>query len=154
MANYFLDTSALVKRYVVEPGHQWVRSLYDVRPKHTLIISQITIAECVATLCRKAREQSISVTERDTLIGLFYRHRPKLYSTIQVTNTLCTQAGTLCQTHRLRAYDAIQLASALAYRQQAFSQHISAPIFVSADVQLLSFAAAEGLITENPNTHP
>jgi len=153
MAAYFLDTSALVKRYVVEAGHQWIRSLYTDRPKHTLVISQITLAECVATLCRKLREQSISVTERDMFISLFYRHHRRLYSTVQVTNALCIQAGTLCQAHRLRAYDAVQLACALAYRQRALSHHLPAPIFVSADAQLLSFATTEGLVTENPNVH-
>src|SRR5271165_6791246 len=101
MANYFLDTSALIKRYAFEPGSPWVRSLYSSRPKHVLAIAQITIAESIATLCRKAREQTISMAERDKLIDLFFQHRPRIYATIQVTNAVCIQAGTLCRTNRL-----------------------------------------------------
>ena len=29
MTDYYLDSSALVKRYVVEPGSAWVSSLFD-----------------------------------------------------------------------------------------------------------------------------
>jgi uncharacterized protein len=154
MGAYFLDTSALIKRYIDEQGHQWVRALYITNPKHTLVISQITLAECVATLCRKAREQSISLTERDAFIDLFYRHRQRVYQMVPVTNAVCVQAGTLCKAHRLRTYDAIQLASAILYRQQAIIEQKTLPTFTSADTQLIIVAQAEGFITESPLSYP
>jgi uncharacterized protein len=42
MAAYFFDSSALVKRYVVESGTQWVRNLCDPTVSHSLYIVRIT----------------------------------------------------------------------------------------------------------------
>jgi len=36
MAIYYLDTSALVKRYAQEPGTAWILSLTDVAAEHDL----------------------------------------------------------------------------------------------------------------------
>jgi uncharacterized protein len=60
----------------------------------------------------------------------------------------------LLDMHPLRAYDAIQLASALAANTKLSVAGLPASIFVSADVQLLSVAIAEGLTVDDPNTHP
>jgi len=41
MATYFLDTSAVVKRYVpAEQGHAWIVALCDPAQGHILYISQ------------------------------------------------------------------------------------------------------------------
>jgi len=153
MSTYFPDTSALIKRYIAEKGHSWIRSLYATNPKPILVISQITLTECVTTICRKAREQSISINERDAIIDVFLRHRQRLYQMVPVTNAICIEAGTLCKTHRLRAYDAIQLASVLTYRKLSLTDQRTVPIFISADNQLLAVASSEGLATENPNNY-
>jgi uncharacterized protein len=47
MTQYFLDSSALIKRYIVEPGTTWVRSLTIPNSGNTVIISQITQIEIV-----------------------------------------------------------------------------------------------------------
>ena len=73
MATYFLDTSAIVKRYILEQGQAWILSICDPAQGHDLYISQATLVEVVATICRRAREQSISLTERDRLIMCFDR---------------------------------------------------------------------------------
>ena len=39
---YFLDTSALVKRYVPEIGSNWIQSISDVAANNDLTISEIT----------------------------------------------------------------------------------------------------------------
>ncbi|HEX6798942.1 MAG TPA: type II toxin-antitoxin system VapC family toxin [Ktedonobacterales bacterium] len=158
MATYFLDTSALVKRYVdFEPGHAWITSLCDPRAGNDIVISEATLTETVATFCRMVRENPprLSITTRDGLIVLFRQHDSSLnYSAIHVTRAIYTRAGDLCTTHPLRAYDAIQLACALTARNDALSAHVDPPIFVSADIDLLTAAAAEGLVTDNPANHP
>ena len=63
------------------------------------------------------------------------------------------RAATLCRTHLLRAYDAVQLACALTWRDDALATGQLAPIFVCADHALLGAAALEGLAIENPNLH-
>ena len=60
MGTYFLDTSALVKRYVTEIGSDWVMTQCRSEAKHVVIISQATLVEAVATFCRKARQQDLS----------------------------------------------------------------------------------------------
>jgi len=47
---YYLDTSALVKRYYVEKGSAWVHSLF--RPDNLLVVSKVAYAEFLAALAR------------------------------------------------------------------------------------------------------
>jgi predicted nucleic acid-binding protein len=82
---YFLDSSALVKRYVTETGSAWIKAL--------------------------------------------------------VTR------------HPLRAYDAVQLASALRVQSELVRTRAPALTFLSADDRLVAIAQAEGLLTDNPNRH-
>lgn len=122
---------------------------------NTLIISQATLIEAVATICHKAREQvpaqRITEIERDRLIALFRQNAREQYQIIKVTTSLYTKAGNLCRAHQLRAYDAIQLICALAVRNSLLNSGQPAPIFVSADDKLLDIAGAEGFAIENPN---
>jgi uncharacterized protein len=56
MPTYFLDTSALVKRHVAEPGHAWVESICDPTAANIVVISEVAIVEMSATLARLSRE--------------------------------------------------------------------------------------------------
>ena len=158
MGTYFLDTSAVVKRYVTELGSGWMIAQCQQGADNTIIISQATLVEAIATFCRKAREQNlsqrISETDRDRNIMLFRQDAQRQYSLVQVTDSIYTSAGDLCRYHRLRAYDAVQLACALQVRNKLAALGIVAPTFVSADVELLNIAKAEGLIVENPSVYP
>lgn len=157
MGSYFLDTSALVKRYIAEVGHEWVEAIYTPDAEHTIIISQAALVEAVATFCHKARDpnvdQRISEADRNQAIAVFRRDARRQYNVVPVTTTLYTRAGNLCLHHRLRAYDAVQLACALTTRDKLAALGV-APVFVSADLMLLDIAAAEGLTIANPNTQP
>ena len=153
MAAYFLDTSAIVKRYVAESGQTWVLSLCDPAQQHDLYISQAALVEVVATICRRAREESISLEERDRLIAVFREDSKASYNIWPVSTEVYEAAGDLCLSHRLRAYDAVQLACVLALRQVAVANKAPEPIFVCADVGLLDIAGVEGLHVENPNNY-
>jgi len=39
VSTYFFDTSALIKRYVVEQGTDWVRSIVAPQAGHTILIA-------------------------------------------------------------------------------------------------------------------
>lgn len=62
---------------------------------------------------------------------------------IGLTEPLVRRAGDLAEQHRLRAYDAVHLAS---------FEHVDEPetLFVSADVELLDAAGAMGFTTVRP----
>lgn len=154
MSSYFLDSSAVVKRYVSEIGHSWITNLCDPGQNHDLFIAQVTLVEVVATLCRKAREMAISANERDRLIDTFRQDSRNSYAIVPATTLTYTDAGDLCRSHILRAYDAVQLASAIVLRNEAQAANVSTPTFVCADKALLLIAKAEGLEVENPNDHP
>lgn len=64
------------------------------------------------------------------------------------------RAVELTQRHRLRGYDAVQLATALVTTETMQLQSLSAPVFVAADGYLLTAAAAEHLPVENPLLPP
>lgn len=156
MPTYFLDTSALVKRHVSESGHAWVQALCDPGAGATLVISELALVEVVATFSRMAREtpRRISSRRRDRLIADFERFVTGQYAIVNVTRAISNRAAALCRKHPLRAYDAIQLASALTRRDDDLAAGLPTSIFVCADTTLLNAAAAEGLAIENPNAHP
>lgn len=154
MATYFLDTSAIIKRYISEQGQAWILSLCDPAQGHELYISQAALIEVVAAICRRAREQSISIDERDRLITVFRQDSKESYNIWPVTTDLYHAAGDLCRSHPLRAYDAIQLACVLALRQYTSTNQAPEPVFVCADTGLLDVAGVEGLQAEDPNTYP
>lgn len=153
MAIYFLDSSAVVKRYFPEHGHMWITSLCDPARGHNLNIAQSALVEVVAALCRRERERSITLAERDALITFFRQDSKENYNIWPMNSDLYNAAGDLCRSHRLCAYDAVQLACALALRQYTSVNQAPEPIFVCADFDLLDIAGVEGLQVENPNNY-
>ncbi|GAC1632314.1 MAG: hypothetical protein NVS4B11_33080 [Ktedonobacteraceae bacterium] len=153
MASYFLDTSAIIKYYFNEQGHIWMLEHCSPEQENKLYISQAALVEVVASMCRKTREQKITVAQRDNLIETFRQDSQDTYITSLVTVDMYTFAGNLCRLHKLRAYDAVQLACVLSLRDEALVNQAIAPIFVCADLELLEVAVAEGLSIENPNNY-
>jgi uncharacterized protein len=156
MATYFLDTSALVKRHVAEPGHAWVRALCSLPVGNTIVVSEVALVEVVATFSRmvRATPRRLTLARRDRVIVDFEARYLRQYTIVQVDRTLLTRAAALCRAHPLRAYDAVQLACALTRRDDDLAAGNPAPTFVCADIDLLAIAQAEGFSIENPNAHP
>ncbi|HET8852833.1 MAG TPA: type II toxin-antitoxin system VapC family toxin, partial [Ktedonobacteraceae bacterium] len=90
MVTYFLDTSAIIKRYFPEQGQAWVVALCDPAQGHDLYISQAALVEVVATICRKAREQRVTIAERDALIDKFRQDSQDSYNVWPVTTDVYT----------------------------------------------------------------
>jgi uncharacterized protein len=70
-----------------------------------------------------------------------------------LTPALFADATLKARKHRLRAYDAVQLAAALEIRQQRQEAGFGPVTLVSADHDLNKAAQAEGLVVEDPNLH-
>ena len=68
MPEFFLDTSAVLKRYVLETGTPWVQALAAPAAGHSLIIVRITLAETVAAIT--PRERGGSITPMDAATAL------------------------------------------------------------------------------------
>ena len=60
---YFLDSSALVKRYIPEIGSAWLNAIASPSTGNLIIISRITWVEVLSALARRQGEGSFSEAE-------------------------------------------------------------------------------------------
>jgi predicted nucleic acid-binding protein len=135
----YLDSSALVKRYVEEPGSAAVRALF--RGRHHLATVRIGHAELVASLARRCREGRLTPAVRD---GIFSDIRDDLQvmTIVEVRPALMTRVSALVTRRPLRGYDAVHLAAALVLQDKGIPVR-----FWVADATLAAAAVAEGLRT-------
>ena len=82
------------------------------------------------------------------------RYMQRDYLVVALTARMVQRAQDRLEQQPLRAYDALQLASALASNVLLVSSGRSAMIFTSADARVLAAAATPGLTAGNPNAHP
>jgi predicted nucleic acid-binding protein len=144
MARYFLDSSALVKRYHQESGTAEVEGLFQV-PENRFFVSRLALVELHSSFARLVREAVLSKADFEKLIARLEEdvvsgvltvtalssHRLEQASTILATNGLTTNMRTL---------DALHLASA-----QALDARSRLAAFVAADKKLLAIASVCGL---------
>lgn len=135
---YFLDSSAIVKRYVPEIGSAWIQSITDPDVGHSIAIAQITWVEVQSAFARRQREGTLSTDELDELVEDFREDFHNQYQIIDVDQQLLETAGQLVLQSPLRAYDSVQLASALPLQSQ-LTPDIQYS-FISADDRLLNIA--------------
>ena len=134
---YFLDTSALVKRYVTEPGSAKVRSLF--RRQRAIAVARIASAELAAAVARQYREGAVTATTRDTILARLNRDFAQM-TVVEIRAAMLARVPTLVVRWPLRGYDAVQLASALTLHTTGVST-----TFWSSDADLVSAALGEGL---------
>ena len=149
MATYFLYTSAVLKRYVLETGTAWVQALAAPAARHSLFVVRITLAKAVAAITRRERGGLITPPDAATAVADFQLDFAHQYRVVEVSAGLVAQAATLARRHALRGYDAVQLAAVLEI-------HANDPslTLVSADAELNAAAQAEGLSVEGPELAP
>lgn len=104
----YLDTSSLVKLYVAETGTDAVRRL--VEDAALIATSQIAYPETRAALARRRRERALSAGEFATAKRTFDADWAG-YVAVEVTASLCREAGELAERLRLRGFDGVHLAS-------------------------------------------
>jgi len=134
----YLDTSALVKLYVDEVGSPLVRSAVD--QAELIATSAIAYIEARAAFVRRRHERGLSAGDYRRIVrdldGDWGR-----YLVMEVTDSLIREGARLAEVHRLRAYDAIHLASAAAVHAR-----LAEPVvFACWDVRLERAAKSEGL---------
>lgn len=139
---YFLDASAFVKRYVQEPGTSTVRNLGR---RGKLAASALSLVEVPAALHRRARQGDLSVSAARTSAA---RARADLeqIDLVEPRGAVLALAAELVDRYPLRAYDAVQLASAVRLLQATGL----ASTFVCADAALAAAARGEGLRALRP----
>jgi len=142
--SFFIDTSALFKRYQPEKGSSAVTRILKDQSK-PLYISSLTIVEVVSNLKRLCEVDKITTKEQ------FHQQRDFFYkdivdlniSILDMTADDVIKAEALILKRYMKPVDSIQLAIALNIDSADLT-------FVSSDQRLCKIAAAEGLKTLTP----
>lgn len=129
----YIDSSALVKRYIHETGSDIVAELCAAASE--VIVSTVTAPEVISAFNRLRRENRITVQQYDELKkSLILDMEDALAMNISVQ---VVQRSIVClEHHPLRALDSIHIASALT---------ASADLFISSDSRQCEAAGKMGL---------
>jgi predicted nucleic acid-binding protein len=134
---YFLDTSALVKRYVTEPGSDQVRRL--LRRKVDIALARITEAEAYAAIARAVRMKVLTDDDRDRTFQQI-ADDVAAARVVEIRRSVVSAVHDLVVRWPLRGYDAIQLSCALRLQSENL-----AVAFWCADDELAKAARGEGM---------
>ncbi len=136
----FADSSALVKLYADEERCELIRRLGD------LAAAQVARVEVPAAIWRKHRLGELDASDAQVLTAEFEAdwfgsgtETPR-FAAVRLVPGILDEAARLCAGRGLRAYDAVQLASALAARRA----DDECTGFAAFDARLRQAAATEG----------
>ena len=139
----YLDTSALLKLYVEEDDSDFVEGA--VQDAETTVTSIMTYVETRAAFSRRRRDGSLTLADYHRVVREFEREWER-YFVIPVTDSMIKSAGKLAETHGLRGYDALHLASADYFREKTNEP----VIFGCWDSRLEAAARRQGLQLPRP----
>jgi predicted nucleic acid-binding protein len=135
----YLDASALVKRYVAEPGSRQVAEA--IAAAEVVGTSLISRAETAAALAKAVRVGTLTRQEGSSALQVFRSEWPSLVR-VQATEVLVARADELAWELGLRGYDAVHLASALVW-QEGMGERVTVATF---DRELWEAAKARGMV--------
>ncbi|MGH7268690.1 MAG: type II toxin-antitoxin system VapC family toxin [Candidatus Rokuibacteriota bacterium] len=134
----YLDTSVLVKLYVEEPGSDAIRRA--VQEASLVATSAIAYVEARAAFVRRRHEGELAAGGYRRIVEAFDEDWER-YVVVSITDSLIRAGARMAETHRLRAYDAVHLASAASLHERL----AEAWAFASWDEKLERAARREGL---------
>ena len=148
----YLDTSALFRLYVAEKGSDELADL--ITTADAVATSAITRAEIPAALAKARRMHWLTPAASSETYKTFLRDWADM-TQIPATAALLNRAGELAWKSGLRGYDAVHLASALAYQDLTGA----AVVLMTFDRQFSEAARDAGLAvwpdeSINPESHP
>lgn len=147
---YFLDTSALAKRYLTERGSARIRRLLSGKDD-VFYHAFIAPVEFASAIYRRHRGGELTIDETTTLLRSYAAHAHQEYLLVPYSDALMAKAAMLVSRSALRTVDAVQLACALELRDMLPLEDL--PVcFIAADDRLLNAARAEHLQVLNPES--
>ena len=97
---YFVDSSALVKRYVQEDGTAWVRRLTRRSAVHRIYIARITAVEVTSAVARRRKGRTLTSAKASSILHRFRQHLAGRYTVIDITPALFDEAMRLANRAR------------------------------------------------------
>lgn len=139
----YLDSSALVKRYLKETGTDVVNSI--ILSSKAKATSKLSYPEILSAFARKHRANEMGDGPLHSAINRFESDWPQLY-VIEFSDEMLQPIKQVSQKYPLRAADTVHLVSALWLRS---STKVDVT-FVASDSRLLEAAQRENLQIVNP----
>ena len=152
MPIYYLDTSAVMKRYIPETGSDVMEELFDgLTDSDELTTSYLTLLEVSSTATRLLNGRVLTQQAYENILDQFTQDIPDYgFTFIPVQNELIDRGITIAREYSLRSLDAIHFTSTLiASCMSSDSQDI---YMVSSDRELIAACEAHGILTLNPQS--
>ncbi len=147
---FYLDASALIKRYSPEAGAEILDRLFEPSVRDRLIASIWSITETAAALNRKKNAAQIPASDFDPLIERLMQESDLFFQPKSDSDDV-RQSLTFIFKHNLNATDALHLQIALKLRH-LLTLMGNEIVLVASDERLLRAANLEGLPTLNPES--
>ena len=148
MTLFYLDSSAWLKRYFLEPGSGWMMRLFQSGdPLASSVLGYIEVASALA------RQQVPRKLDEDKLAQLQQQLEEDWgdLTGFPLTDETVGRAVRLARGHKLRGADAVHLATALGVND-ALAGTGNSLVLIASDEDLLAVAQQTGLPVENPAT--
>lgn len=149
MKQFYIDTSALVKRYHDEIGTKVVNILMDaiVSGRASGLILSLVLTETISTLNRKMNERVLDKGLFDKLIAVLYEELQH-FTILSLDDRKVVSSITYIMQYSLNSADALHLTAAVMARQSMDAKDDY--VFVSCDKRLVTAAKKENLSILNP----
>lgn len=141
---YFLDTSALVKCYIEEPGSAKIQECID-RAK-VIAVSRLAYPETLSALIRRRSSLRNCSDNQFTRLVESFRRDWNHFTVLGMNDETLHHIDRIIEAHRLRGADSIHLSTALSFQKVTKTPLL----FVASDIELLRAATAERLMTLDP----
>ena len=148
MPIYYLDTSAIVKRYIDEPGTMAVDLLFeDAHSESGFYTSFLSVLEFTSVITRGANSGRLDRDSASTILARFHQDVDGAFQLWPLDAPVLRAAVAVAENYGLRSADAIHLSTASAIFGLAPD---SEGVLVSSDRELLAAAASSGMGVLNP----
>ena len=134
MPLYYLDTSALLKRYKTEKGTPVIDALFSSRkPGEVFVTSHFTSVEVESVAARALKGRVLTAEACGVLLRLYAEDLNEQTIVMPVSTALLSEAAKAAQRNALRAGDAVHLASALRISEPS---HLADLVFVTPNTKM------------------
>ena len=99
MANYYFDTSAMLKIYIEEDGTDRVLTLIDEDSDNRLFILELTLLEARSALGRRERMRSVSTDTANDALAQIDQDRTSLFTIRPISALVMDEAFRLIDNH-------------------------------------------------------
>jgi len=151
MAVFYLDTSAIVKRYRTEEGTEFIDTLFEKieKSKHRLATSFLSVLKFISALRRLLKAKEIIQETFTDSVARFAADLENYFIISSVDDTTISKSISLIIKHAIKTADSIHLASVIELKE-ILKESKERLVFVVDDKELYTAGLNENLKVINP----